>query len=136
MVKMFTEAQKKRLMDWEAHRKAEGVTSGILEDWVDFIPIRQVAVFQKAGIITDFKDYGKDHQKCIRIDVKMLMEAVKEITSPRPVGRPTLPPEEHRPNHMVRASDKEWLLIKRFKECLEVNPDEAERALRMLESRI
>ena len=66
----------------------------------------------------------------------MLMEAVKEITSPRPVGRPTLPPEEHRPNHMVRATDKEWLLIKRFKECLEVNPEEAEQALRMLESRI
>lgn len=133
---MFTEAQKKRLMDWEAHRKAENLTSGILEDWVDSIPIRQAAVFQKAGIITDFKDYGKDHQKCVRIDVKMLMEAVKEITSPRPVGRPTLPPEEHRPSRMVRASDKEWLLIKRFKECLEVNPEEAERALRMLESRI
>lgn len=136
MVKMFTEAQKKRLMDWEAHRKAENLTSGILEDWVDSIPIRQAAVFQKAGIITDFKDYGKDHQKCVRIDVKMLMEAVKEITSPRPVGRPTLPPEEHRPSRMVRATDKEWLLIKRFKECLEVNPEEAERALRMLESRI
>lgn len=133
---MFTEAQKKRLMDWEAHRKAENLTSGILEDWVDSIPIRQAAVFQKAGIITDFKDYGKDHQKCVRIDVKMLMEAVKEITSPRPVGRPTLPPEEHRPSRMVRATDKEWLLIKRFKECLEVNPEEAERALRMLESRI
>ena len=63
MVKMFTEAQKKRLMSWEEHRKAEGLTNGIFEDWVDSIPIRQVAVFQKAGIITDFKDYGKDHQK-------------------------------------------------------------------------
>ena len=100
---MFTEAQKKRLMDWEDHRKAEGLTSGILEDWVDSIPIRQVAVFQKAGIITDFKDYGKDHQKCIRIDAKMLMQAVKEISSPKPVGRPTLPPEVHRANHMIRA---------------------------------
>lgn len=133
---MFTEAQKKRLMDWEDHRKAEGLTSGILEDWVDSIPIRQVAVFQKAGIITDFKDYGKDHQKCIRIDVKMLMQAVKEISSPKPVGRPTLPPEAHRANHMIRASEKEWLLIKRFKECLEVNPEEAERTLRILESNI
>lgn len=133
---MFTEAQKKRLMDWEDHRKAEGLTSGILEDWVDSIPIRQVAVFQKAGIITDFKDYGKDHQKCIRIDVKMLMQAVKEISSPKPVGRPTLPPEAHRANHMIRASEKEWLLIKRFKECLEVNPEEAERTLRILESKI
>ena len=136
MVKMFTEAQKKRLMDWEDHRKAEGLTSGILEDWVDSIPIRQVAVFQKAGIITDFKDYGKDHQKCIRIDAKMLMQAVKEISSPKPVGRPTLPPEVHRANHMIRASEKEWLLIKRFKECLEVNPEEAERTLRILESKI
>lgn len=133
---MFTEAQKKRLMDWEDHRKAEGLTSGILEDWVDSIPIRQVAVFQKAGIITDFKDYGKDHQKCIRIDAKMLMQAVKEISSPKPVGRPTLPPEAHRANHMIRASEKEWLLIKRFKECLEVNPEEAERTLRILESKI
>lgn len=133
---MFTEAQKKRLMDWEDHRKAEDLTSGILEDWVDSIPIRQVAVFQKAGIITDFKDYGKDHQKCIRIDVKMLMQAVKEISSPKPVGRPTLPPEAHRANHMIRASEKEWLLIKRFKECLEVNPEEAERTLRILESKI
>lgn len=133
---MFTEAQKKRLMDWEDHRKAEGLTSGILEDWVDSIPIRQVAVFQKAGIITDFKDYGKDHQKCIRIDVKMLMQAVKEISSPKPVGRPTLPPEAHRANHMIRASEKEWLLIKRFKECLEVNPEEAERTLRILEGKI
>ena len=133
---MFTEAQKKRLMDWEDHRKAEGLTSGILEDWVDSIPIRQVAVFQKAGIITDFKDYGKDHQKCIRIDAKMLMQAVKEISSPKPVGRPTLPPEAHRVNHMIRASEKEWLLIKRFKECLEVNPEEAERTLRILESKI
>lgn len=133
---MFTEAQKKRLMDWEDHRKAEGLTSGILEDWVDSIPIRQVAVFQKAGIITDFKDYGKDHQKCVRIDVKMLMQAVKEISSPKPVGRPTLPPEAHRANHMIRASEKEWLLIKRFKECLEVNPEEAERTLRILESKI
>lgn len=133
---MFTEAQKKRLMDWEDHRKAEGLTSGILEDWVDSIPIRQVAVFQKAGIITDFKDYGKDHQKCIRIDAKMLMQAVKEISSPKPVGRPTLPPEVHRANHMIRASEKEWLLIKRFKECLEVNPEEAERTLRILESKI
>ena len=136
MVKMFTEAQKKRLMDWEDHRKAEGLTSGILEDWVDSIPIRQVAVFQKAGIITDFKDYGKGHQKCIRIDAKMLMQAVKEISSPKPVGRPTLPPEAHRVNHMIRASEKEWLLIKRFKECLEVNPEEAERTLRILESKI
>lgn len=136
MVKMFTEAQKKRLMDWEDHRKAEDLTSGILEDWVDSIPIRQVAVFQKAGIITDFKDYGKDHQKCIRIDAKMLMQAVKEISSPKPVGRPTLPPEVHRANHMIRASEKEWLLIKRFKECLEVNPEEAERTLRILESKI
>lgn len=133
---MFTEAQKKRLMDWEDHRKAEGLTSGILEDWVDSIPIRQVAVFQKAGIITDFKDYGKDHQKCIRIDAKMLMQAVKEISSPKPVGRPTLPPEVHRANHMIRASEKEWLLIKRFKECLEVNPEEAERTIRILESKI
>lgn len=133
---MFTEAQKKRLMDWEDHRKAEGLTSGILEDWVDSIPIRQVAVFQKAGIITDFKDYGKDHQKCIRIDAKMLMQAVKEISSPKPVGRPTLPPETHRANHMIRASEKEWLLIKRFKECLEVNPEEAERTLRILEGKI
>lgn len=133
---MFTEAQKKRLMDWEDHRKAEGLTSGILEDWVDSIPIRQVAVFQKAGIIMDFKDYGKDHQKCIRIDVKMLMQAVKEISSPKHVGRPTLPPEAHRANHMIRASEKEWLLIKRFKECLEVNPEEAERTLRILESKI
>lgn len=133
---MFTEAQKKRLMDWEDHRKAEGLTSGILEDWVDSIPIRQVTVFQKAGIITDFKDYGKDRQKCIRIDVKMLMQAVKEISSPKPVGRPTLPPEVHRANHMIRASEKEWLLIKRFKECLEVNPEEAERTLRILESKI
>lgn len=133
---MFTEAQKKRLMDWEDHRKAEGLTSGILEDWVDSIPIRQVAVFQKAGIITDFKDYGKDHQKCIRIDAKMLMQAVKEISSPKPVGRPTLPPEAHRANHMIRASEKEWLLIKRFKECLEVNPEEAERTLRILEGKI
>lgn len=133
---MFTEAQKKRLMDWEDHRKAEDLTSGILEDWVDSIPIRQVAVFQKAGIITDFKDYGKDHQKCIRIDAKMLMQAVKEISSPKPVGRPTLPPEVHRANHMIRASEKEWLLIKRFKECLEVNPEEAERTLRILESKI
>lgn len=136
MVKVFTEAQKKRLMDWEDHRKAEGLTSGILEDWVDSIPIRQVAVFQKAGIITDFKDYGKDHQKCIRIDAKMLMQAVKEISSPKPVGRPTLPPEVHRANHMIRASEKEWLLIKRFKECLEVNPEEAERTIRILESKI
>lgn len=136
MVKMFTEAQKKRLMDWEDHRKAEGLTSGILEDWVDSIPIRQVAVFQKAGIITDFKDYGKGHQKCIRIDAKMLMQAVKEISSPKPVGRPTLPPEAHRANHMIRASEKEWLLIKRFKECLEVNPEDAERTLRILESKI
>lgn len=133
---MFTEAQKKRLMDWEDHRKAEGLTSGILEDWVDSIPIRQVAVFQKAGIITDFKDYGKGHQKCIRIDAKMLMQAVKEISSPKPVGRPTLPPEAHRANHMIRASEKEWLLIKRFKECLEVNPEDAERTLRILESKI
>lgn len=136
MVKMFTEAQKKRLMDWEDHRKAEGLTSGILEDWVDSIPIRQVAVFQNAGIITDFKDYGKGHQKCIRIDAKMLMQAVKEISSPKPVGRPTLPPEAHRANHMIRASEKEWLLIKRFKECLEVNPEDAERTLRILESKI
>lgn len=136
MIKMFTEAQKKRLMDWEDHRKAEGLTSGILEDWVDSIPIRQVAVFQKAGIITDFKDYGKGHQKCIRIDAKMLMQAVKEISSPKPVGRPALPPEAHRANHMIRASEKEWLLIKRFKECLEVNPEEAERTLRIVESKI
>ena len=133
---MFTEAQKKRLMDWEYARKAENLVSGIMEVWVDSIPIRQMAVFQKAGIVTDFQDYGKGYQKCLKVDVKMLMQAVREISSPKPVGRPTLPPEAHRVNHMIRASEKEWLLIKRFKECLEVNPKEAERTIRILESKI
>lgn len=114
---MFTEAQKKQLLEWEEYRKADGSASGFMVISVDSIPIRQLAAFQKAGIVTKFKDYGKGHQKCILVDVRMLIEAVKKISSPK-------------------SSSKEWLLIQRFKECLEANPKETERVLQLLEYRI
>ena len=129
---MFTEAQKKQLLEWEEYRNADGSTDGAMVINVDSIPIRRLAAFQKAGIITDFKDYGKDCQKRIFVDVMMLTQAVKEIKF---VGRPTFP-SAYRSNHTIRASEKEWLLIRRFQECLESDPKEAELALQELENGI
>lgn len=130
---MFTEAQKKQLLEWEEDtREIDKTDRGVVEFWVDSIPIRRLAAFQKAGIVTDFKDYGKDRQKCIFVDVRMLTQAVKEIKS---VGRPTFP-SAYRSNHTIRTSDKEWLLIRRFQECLESDPEETERALQELENGI
>ena len=112
---MFTEAQKKKLVEW----KEAYVDNGMSSFSVDSIPANQLAVFQECGIITGFHDYGKDCQKEISIDGRMLTEAVKEIGA-----------KEARSCTM-----REKLLIERFKSCLEANLEGAERMLRMLEGR-
>lgn len=55
---------------------------------------------------------------------------------PRPwAGRKKIDPSESkaRPNHMVRAHEDEWNIIKRFVKILRKNKDAAEQAVSILE---
>lgn len=53
-------------------------------------------------------------------------------------GRPRIDPKDSkaRPNHGMKASWEEWAVIKRFKKCLEKNPQKATASVEALENEV